>query len=417
MLAGIALVGLWLLVLVLAMGESATTFASRAKLEEALDQPARRDRYFRYLDASAAVTSVCILGRVAALGALIAIVAARVHPGNGVALASAAAVGIAFAALAELVGRLMGRKWSTGALVVLLPPLRAASLLFAPLSWLRRRLIPENSSGPAEDVVDAAKEEIRVAIEDAATEGAIEIDEKEMIEGVLEFMDVEVHEIMTPRTDIECIELATPWDEIIQAVQNFNHSRIPVYERVRDKVVGIVHVRDLLPLATSSEPGRKTLGEVMREPLFVPETKRIGSMLHDFRQHHGHMAIIMDEYGGVTGLVTLEDVVEEITGEIEDEFDQEDLESRLRKVGPGAIDVDARMHVDEVNEALGVDLPEDDDYDTVGGFMMARFARVPLKGQELRHNGVLVRVLESDKRRVHRVLVQRLDGEGPDEGT
>ena len=297
-------------------------------------------------------------------------------------------------------------------LIALLPLLSTASFVVRPFYSLWRKLAKVSPGVPAEGVVEAAKEEIRVAIEDAASEGAIREEQKEMIEGVMEFRDVVVHEIMTPRTDMECMEISTSMAEAVSTILGFNHSRIPLYEKNRDRVVGIVHVKDLLPMANSKDTGDLTLRGVMREPLFVPETQHVGSLLLELKQQHAQMAIILDEYGGVTGLVTIEDIMEEVVGEIEDEFDQEDQENRIRELGPGTLDVDARVRVDEINDLLEIGLPEDEDYDTVGGFVMAQLARVPRVGQEIHYNGVTIRVLDSDKRRVRRLLLTKL---GPEE--
>ena len=413
MLAGIFLAALWLVVTVLAMGESALTFASRSKLEETIERPRRRDRYFRYLERSGPATAFCVLGRVVAIAALVAIVAKNAGD-RGDPLVLHAAVGAAFVVAAELMGRFVGKKWSTTVLIALLPPLQVPSVLIEPLHLLAKKLRAKSADTPDEEVLEAAKEEIRVAIEDAASEGALHLDEKEMIEGVLEFRDSEVREIMTPRTEIECIEVETPMSEAIRTIQSFTHSRIPVYEGVHDKVVGIVHVKDMLPLAGSSGSEQPSLRDVMRAPFFIPETKRVRSLLRDFKQQHAQIAIVLDEYGGITGLVTIEDIMEEIVGEIEDEFDREDHENRIRTLGPGIVEVDARLRVDEVNELLEIELPEDEGYDTVGGFVMERLARVPRKGQEMRHKGVLIRVLDSDNQRVRRLLLQKLEPETRD---
>ncbi len=403
MLAGITVAGLWFVILVCAMAEAALAFASRAKLEEALEGAARRARYFRYLDRAGPAKVLCTALRVAALAAMLGVIAARA-PERGYGLAWPMAAAAACAIAAELAGRLVGKRWATIVLIVVLPPLQVAGVLMLPLAPLRRKPAAGDSAVPDEQVVDAAREEIRVAIEDAASEGALQADEKDMIEGVLEFEDVEVHEIMTPRTEMECLEASTSLAETMAAVAGFHHSRIPVYEGVRDKVVGVVRVKDL-PAAAGRDA---SLRELMRQPFFVPETKRAVSLLRDFKQRHVHIAIILDEYGGVTGLVTVEDVVEQIVGELEDDPEAASMAERVRTLGPGEMDIDARLRVDEVNDLFDVDLPEEEDYDTIGGFMMASFASVPQEGEELRYNGVLLRVLESDDRQVRRVLLRRL---------
>lgn len=408
MLYGIALAALWLAVMILAMGKEAATLASRAKLEEMIERSALRERYLRWLDRLGPVSVSCVLGRVCATAALVAIAAGQALQ-NGRSLALYAAAAAAAVLVAELIGRSIGRRWSAHVLVILLPPLQAPACLIGPFHTMLQRLFGQEPGAPTEEVVEAAKEEIRVAIEDAESEGALRSEEKEMIEGVLEFRDVEVSEIMTPRTEIEWIEVDTPLREAVPTIHGFLHSRIPVYEDNHDRSIGIVHVKDLLCADIGSPDAAQSLRGFMREPIFVPETKRVAGLLRELKQKHAQIAIVLDEYGGVTGLVTIEDIVEEIVGEIEDEFDREDHESRVRIVDSGAIEVDGRVHMDEVNELLGVRLPEDEDYDTVGGFVMARFASVPRPGEETRFDGVLIRVLESDSRRVRRVLLQKIE--------
>jgi magnesium and cobalt transporter len=411
LLTGIVLACLWALVLVLAMAESALSYASQAKLEERIEDARRRRQYVRYLDRSVSARFFCTGLRVLTVSALIAILALRGEGGRSVLWVQAGCGAVA-AAVAEVLGRLVGKRLSTGVLLVLLPLLQVSWYLAWPLRAIRGE---EAEAGPPErdeQVVDAAMEEIRVAIRDATTEGAIHADEKDMIEGVLEFEDVQVHELMSPRTEIECVEADTPIREALEVLAEFHHTRIPVFEEVRDRVVGVLHVKDLLPVMTHPEEQQPDLRDLMRKPFFVPETKRAVSLLRDFQQRHLQIAVILDEYGGVTGLVTLEDVMEQIVGELDEGFEAENIEDRIRTLGGGALDVDARLHVDEVNDLMGGDLPEDEDYDTIGGFLMAQFASVPQKDQELRHDGLLLRVLESNSRRVHRVLLRRLE---PDE--
>jgi CBS domain containing-hemolysin-like protein len=401
LVAGIAVAGLWLLVFVLAMGESALTFASRAKLEESIARPALRNRYIRYLDRSGPAKMFCVICRACAV-ALVVLVVSRQTESRIVACALAAAP----IALAEVSGRLIGRRLSPLVLIVLLPPLQIAWWLTHPFRSAATEQTEAPPARPNEQVVDAAIEEIRVAVEDAATEGAIRAEEKEMIEGVLAFEDAEVYRLMTPRLDMECLEVKTPMREALRMAEQFHHSRIPVYEDTRDRIVGIVHVRDLLHASLRPDADNISLRDVMRPPFFVPETKHALSLLRDFKQQRVQIAIVLDEYGGVIGLVTIEDVVEEIVGDIEDHLQKRPAESRIRKVGPAAFEVDARTRIEQVNKILSLSLPENADYETVGGFVMKRLARVPKKGQETRHDGVLFRVVDCDQRRVLRVLIQ-----------
>jgi CBS domain containing-hemolysin-like protein len=171
-------------------------------------------------------------------------------------------------------------------------------------------------------------------------------------------------------------------------------------------VIGIVYVKDLLAAVSSAERQSESLRDVMRQPLFVPETKAVGPLLQQFQQQHVQIAVVLDEYGGVVGLVTVEDIMEEIVGEIQDEYDEEDIENRVVRRPGGVFEVDARLHIDEVNQLLGLDIPEDEDYDTIGGYVTAQLARVPEPGEELRSDGLQVRILQSDERRVRRLHLQ-----------
>ncbi|MDP6106892.1 MAG: hemolysin family protein [Candidatus Brocadiia bacterium] len=415
MLSGILVAALWLTVLVLAMGERALTFASRAKMEDFLKRPAVRDRYLRWMAHPGPAVVSCVQGRVIAAVALLAMLLRNGLADAGTPVASAAA-GAAALMGAELVGRYVGRRWSPVVIVILLPLLQLPALAVRPLHGLWNRFFEREPWASPAEVLEAAEEEIRVAIEDAASEGALQKDEMEMIEGVLEFRDVEVSEIMTPRTEIEWIDCGTALGGALEAIRGFLHSRIPLYEGTHDHVVGVVHVKDLLRATGEDVAAGAGLRQFMRDPFFVPETKRVVSLLREFKQKHAQIAMVLDEYGGVTGLVTIEDILEEIVGEIEDEFDREDHESRVRVLDAGTIDVDGRVHVDEVNELLDTDLPEDEDYDTVGGLVMSRFASVPQAGEETRFNGVLIRVLEGDSQRVRRVLLQKIEGAGRNGG-
>jgi len=398
---------LWTAVFLAALAESALRFASFAKIEEELNTPEDRERFARYLDQEKALAVFCVLVGVACGAAFVVVITQRAAQETGRVLPAAfAAAGLL--GIAQLGARAIGRKWSTAILLVLLLPLYWLSFPLHPVSALGQPPVAGETEEPEPEVVDAAKEEIRVALEDGTAEGALEAEQKHMIEGILEFRDVDVAEIMTPRTELECLDADMPLDEAVRALDELHHSRIPVYEDVLDKVVGIVYVRDLLSAAAEEAEGRVLLRGVMREPLFVPETKTVGSLLQQFQDQHVQIAVVLDEYGGVSGVVTVEDILEEIVGEIEDEYDEEDHESRVLRQPSGGVEFDARVHIDEVNELLGLDIPEDEDYDTIGGYVTAHVARVPEPGEEFQVDGMLVRVLHSDKRRVRRVFLERM---------
>ncbi|MCA9258087.1 MAG: HlyC/CorC family transporter, partial [Planctomycetales bacterium] len=215
--------------------------------------------------------------------------------------------------------------------------------------------------------------------------------------------------IMTPRTDMHMVQVDLPWDEVVADVIDSGHTRTPVYDSSRDDIVGILYSKDLLPeLATGDMANRSSLRDLLRKPLFVPETKRVDDLLQMFQQVRTHIALVLDEYGGVAGLVTIEDVLEEIVGEIVDEYDPEHVEE-LQALEDGAYEALGRAHVDEINHELNIELPEDGDFDTIAGFVFTQLGRIPNVGEAVVwQDKVRVCVLEVTRRRIERVRIERL---------
>jgi CBS domain containing-hemolysin-like protein len=230
-----------------------------------------------------------------------------------------------------------------------------------------------------------------------------------MIESVIELGDANVSRIMTPRTEIDMVQVNTPWEEVIESVIDSGHTRVPVYDKTRDDIVGILYSKDLLPeLAKSSGEPARPLAELLRKPLFVPETKPVDDLLKLFQKSRTHIAVVLDEFGGVSGLVTIEDVLEEIVGEIDDEYDQQS-EEIVRKIDDDVCEALGRAHIDEINELMAYNLPEEANFDTIGGFVFAEFGRVPSPGETLTwHDTLRVTVLEASRRRVNRVRLERI---------
>jgi CBS domain containing-hemolysin-like protein len=256
---------------------------------------------------------------------------------------------------------------------------------------------------------DSIEEEIRTIVSEGHREGLLEEEAREMIEGVIELRDAVVSHIMTPRTEMHMVPVSTPWEGLVDNVIESGHSRVPIYDKSRDDVVGILNIKDLLPeLAKGSEDARQPLTALLRKPLFVPETKPVDELLTLFQKSRTHIAVVLDEYGGVSGLVTIEDVLEEIVGEIDDEYDKE-TEAEIRKIDDDSCEALGRAHVDEINEQMSFLLPENEDFDTIGGFVFAEFGRVPAVGETLVwRQSVRVTVLEASRRRVNRVRLERV---------
>jgi len=257
---------------------------------------------------------------------------------------------------------------------------------------------------------ESLEEEIRAIVTEGHREGLLEEDAGKMIEGVIELGDAVVSQIMTPRTDMHMVPIDMLWDEMVADVIQSGHTRTPVFENSRDDVIGILYSKDLLPeLATGSAQARTPIRDLLRKPLFVPETKAVDDVLEMFQQLRTHIAVVLDEYGGVAGLVTIEDVLEEIVGEIVDEYDEEVAEE-IDRIDENTCEALGRAHVDEINEAMHLELPEDGDFDTIGGFVFTEMGRIPLPGEMmLWREKIRIHVLDATKRRINRVRIERLD--------
>lgn len=244
-------------------------------------------------------------------------------------------------------------------------------------------------------------EEIRLLVEQSTEEGMVELDQEQMIQGVFEFRDTLAREIMTPRPDIIALPVDARREEVLRLVLEEGHSRIPVYEDTLDEIVGVLLVKDLLAHVAA---GREEfdLRSLVRDPYFVPDTKPLGALMEELRARSQHMAIILDEFGGTEGLVTLEDMIEEIVGEIRDEYDVPEPED-FADTAEGDVLIDGGASIFEVNERLGLALPEED-FDTIGGYIFGELGRVPITGDEVALNGAgRLRVEEIEERRVTRV--------------
>ncbi|WP_339744063.1 hemolysin family protein [uncultured Rubinisphaera sp.] len=249
-------------------------------------------------------------------------------------------------------------------------------------------------------------EEIRTVIDEGEREGVIESSAGRIIQRLMEIQKEDVTAVMTPRTEMICIQIDTPIDLVRQQLIEVGHSRIPVYRESPDDLVGILYAKDLLQQFGRTPVEEISLVEILREPLYVPESTGIESLLERMRGEHVHLAIVLDEYGGVVGLVTMEDILEEIVGDIEDEYDKAQ-EEEIKQINPGTVDVDARVHIDDLNEQFSFALPEDDDYETVGGFVFTQLGKIPLQGETLTWQNIRFTILEADKRRLIKLRIEK----------
>ena len=249
-------------------------------------------------------------------------------------------------------------------------------------------------------------EQLLKSIEHSQREGGIPAEAAEMLENVVEFRTTDVGEIMTPRTDVEGIELTDDLQEIRKFVLECGRSRIPVYTENIDHILGILYVKDLVAFFGADANGFN-LRDIVRQPIVVPDTKPVQELLGDFQRSEVHMAVVIDEYGGTAGIVTIEDVIEEIVGEIRDEHDDAATdEPKLVRVHDGLVEVDGRYNIDDLNDELSLQLPEDEEYDTLAGFVLAQLGHVPVIGEVLDTEEIRFKTLEASATQIRRLSIE-----------
>jgi CBS domain containing-hemolysin-like protein len=288
--------------------------------------------------------------------------------------------------------------------------IRIASLIHPLIKWwvngvseIARRLTGANLKDA--NGANSVEEELLRSIEHSQREGGIPAEAAEMLENVVDLSDTDVGEIMTPRTEIEGIELTNDLFEIRKFVLESGRSRIPVYEENLDQIIGILYVKDLVGFL-GSETNDFALKNILRKPIVVPDTKPVQELLADFQKSEVHMAVVIDEYGGTSGLVTIEDVLEEIVGEIRDEHDDaESVEPELVRVKDTLVEIDGRYNIDDINDELGLQLPEDEEYDTIAGFILANLGHVPEPGEILELNGLVFTTLKATETQIEHVSI------------
>ena len=253
-----------------------------------------------------------------------------------------------------------------------------------------------------------SRDEIQSFIE---SEFDLDADERSMLTGVLEVSETQVRDVMVPRSQMVVIDVELPFDQILKLIIESGHSRFPVIGEDRDEVIGILLAKDLLRYFGTDQARGVPIRKVLRPAVMIPESKRLNALLKEFRDSHNHMAVVVDEYGGVSGLLTIEDVLEEIVGDIDDEHDQEEAEF-IRpdgdRNGKPSFAVRALTRIEDFNDFFECEL-DDEEYDTVGGLVMHELGRLPRRGEKVQFGGFEFAVIKADKRRIDSLQVQRLD--------
>jgi putative hemolysin len=294
-------------------------------------------------------------------------------------------------------------------------PERFLAVVHRPVAWLGAVLVPVRAvlggltsltvqliGRDRRSQLELSEDELRTLVDVGASEGVVEREEREMIHRVFELEDTLVRTVMVPRTDMFCLGIETPREKILPALRENLHSRVPVYEGSLDVIVGILYTKDLLPHVATGLPDDFELRAYLHPPYFVPESKRADALLQEFQAKKLHMAIVVDEYGGTAGLVALEDLLEELVGEIADEYDEP--ERLIQRLDASTFRVSGKLPVEDLNMATGLHLPNES-YDTVGGWVLDLFGRVPRKGERRETPELTVTVEKVERTRVVEVLI------------
>ncbi len=420
-------VGLTLLAGVFVAAEIALVSVRRSRVDQLVDEDRRGARRVRHLIQDPArflaviQIAITFIGFLSSAVAAVALTSGLVDILSGAGLPTATAEAIALVVItvalslfAIVVGELVPKS------LALAFPDRTSLLLAGPVDLLGRLLAPVVALLTALTRVivrpfgaDVSKEaqmsvdELRLIIERGGEEGILEAEEEQMINAVIELGSRRLHEVMIPRTDIVSLPAGATLAEAVDTIVEEGHSRIPVYEESIDEVLGILYAKDLLRILQLPLDERPDMRTILRPPVYVPESMSIDDLLHEFQRRKVHLAIVLDEYGGTAGLATIEDLLEEIVGEIQDEYDTE--EPMVVRLSDDEARIDGRADVGDLAETFGIeiDLEDEDEYDTVGGLVFHRLGEVPQPGDEIEVDGLTLTVESVDGRRVDKVLVVR----------
>ncbi|HEY8173899.1 MAG TPA: hemolysin family protein [Dehalococcoidia bacterium] len=395
------------LLVVVAGAEAGVAAASRARLKTIAGTGSRRaERLHVYADERASVLAALSLVRT--LSAVLAtalgvFIISREMGHSWAVLIAVTAGGVLVLTLLDALPRLIVARdpevWGIRAV----PVIRAFRAIFGPVAGTIDRSLRTVVGNGGDDQPDGETQEL-LRLADIETDGTlIEEEERQMIQGIIDMEETTAREIMAPRIDIAALDVTQDIDEALDIIVSRGFSRIPLYDDTIDNIIGIIYAKDLLRCLRENR--RPPLRDIARPPYFIPESKRVDELLAELRQSKVHIAIVVDEYGGTAGLVTIEDLLEEIVGEIQDEYDRE--EASIERVNETEAILDARVSIDALRELFGFEI-DDEDYDTIGGFVYHHLGKVPVAGDEVRVDGLTLRVLSVLGRRVKKVRARKL---------
>jgi putative hemolysin len=407
---------LFMLAALTSASESALLSLGRVRLAHAIEQGGKRGRALEFWrqDPNRLLTTILILNNAINItsSTITAFIAFRIseiyHLSRGqLGALGAALITVIIIVFTEVAPKVLAIHRAEPIALTIIRPLVFIDRIISPLghlivgmSNLFLRLFGQSTT----HVPMVTEEEIHALIKIGADTGVIEDEEHKMLSGVISLGDMQVREVMVPRTQMDCIDADDDMDHIIDHIIQAGYSRLPVYRDNLDNIVGIIYAKDIISILQNRE--LIVLQDILRQPYFVPETKKVDDLLREFQKGRIHLAIIVDEYGGTSGLVTLEDLIEEIVGEIHDEYDVE--EKTIEKMDENLWVVSAQTDIEDVNAALLLALPNVKDLNTLGGFVTDLFGHVPRKGETIGYANVAFTVLAATIRRIDKIQIRRL---------
>jgi putative hemolysin len=411
--AAVALVGS-----LFAAGDAALSALPEGRLRALAEMKSAEGEVFRrYAADRTRVLSRWLAGRVITISLTSALLAkfadevfsARIGP--LVAMAGAVVTYGTFAEILSTLGRRRPERIGALALRFLWPLEWAVAPLAAPLTLLGRFVARTFPEGPPPDAARLTENEVEWVVAEGEKSGALAEEPAEMIRNVLDFKDLTAREVMVPRRKIFGIDISTNLDKAIELVSQENHSRYPVFRETLDNIVGLLYAKDLFAIVRDGRIASTSLSDLVRAPvLFVAESQPAASVLHEMRARRLHMAVVSDEFGGTGGLVTLEDIIEEIVGEIDDEHDA-DADAEIEDLGHGNFVADAAISLETLSTRIGREFPSDGDFESLGGLLVHRAGRVPAVGATLTLSGIKLTVREADETRVVKVEISPAEPE------
>jgi CBS domain containing-hemolysin-like protein len=311
----------------------------------------------------------------------------------------------------EITPKSVAKQWSTRLSTTIMSAMRVPYFIFYPATLLftkmTRTFMTMLGDDPDQHFSYVTAEELEYLVDLGSREGSFSEERERLLRSVFEFPDTLVREVMVPRTEMVAISVDMELATIVDILVDCGHSRIPVYEDNVDEIQGLFYAKDLIRMVDTDPDQNFDIQEFIREPYFVPESKGIAELLSEFQAERMHMAIVVDEFGGTAGLITLEDIIEEFFGDIQDEYDSE--RPQIIRVDPHRARADARIPIDEIEQFCGLDLPEHPDYESLGGFLMAQSGTVPEVGNEIDWEHIVFRVLKADAKSVQTVELETVE--------